>query len=62
MSLTSVLFLQVTLAQQNQTDFERKYSDLAGTLAENYNKEVEMKVYSDNANNKHNILWIAKVT
>lgn len=61
-SLTSVLFLQVTLAQQNQTDFERKYSDLAGTLAENYNKEVVMKVYSDNVNNKHNILRIAKVT
>lgn len=52
MLLTSVFFFQVSFTQQNQTNFERKYSDLAGSLAENYSKDVKMKVYYDNA--KHN--------
>lgn len=31
--LTSVLLLQVSLAQQHQSDFERQDSDLASSLA-----------------------------
>jgi len=58
--LTSVLFLQMSLAQQNQTDFERKYSDLTGSLAENYSQKVTIKVYSDNI--KYNVLRIVNVT
>lgn len=33
--LTSVLLLQMPFAQQNQTNFERKNSNLTGSLAEN---------------------------
>lgn len=40
MLLTSILLFQMPLTQQNQTDFERKYSDLAGSLAENYSEGI----------------------
>jgi len=50
----------MSLAQQNQTDFERKYSDLTGSLAENYSQKVTIKVYSDNI--KYNVLRIVNVT
>lgn len=33
--LTSVLLLQMPFAQQNQANFERKNSNLTGSLAEN---------------------------
>jgi len=49
----------MSLAQQNQTDFERKYSDLTGSLAENYSQKVIIKVYSDNV--KYNVLKIVNI-
>lgn len=47
----------MSFAQQNQTDFERKYSNLTGSLAENYSEEV----LSTMMNAKHNGLRIANI-
>lgn len=43
--LTSILFFQMSFAQQDQSDFERKYSNLAGSLAENCNMFVKFIAY-----------------
>lgn len=57
--LTSIFLFQVTLAQQNQANFEGQHANLAGSLTEMRQREfAERQNFNGNC---HFVGWIANV-